>query len=631
MKKLLILFLVLCSLFVNVGVSAATDPSGLVSSVQYDDVNEEITVICDETYMSKITGFKLDDWNCAIDDGGIFPDGRGKTSTSFTFPSRNALGDRTGTFTLIIYADGYDNYSCTVTIGNPAANYPADLQIEVNDDGDLIIFSKDVDYMSELVSSYKEEEHEVLEGIVHSTTKQGNLDYYFGVHNCFGEGVRDFEPLKYDEENNIVVFSVADQKNIDLSQVYRGQLLNDVNYEINLTVRGYDTYVAPGTYLFPKSNIRIPTNEVGVYVTDGYLIVKASDDDIAQDFLNNIYYAAVAEFDSDDLVVDGTLVGSADLISVDDFDTIDEKHDRVYRLYDDIPQDLTNYKGIINSNGYGQYCWDGRPFGGEVYVKAQKFDVTLKDNGGKDQTTEELGEFVLPGINPTNGKEIVGWQVESKGQSVYRCVGEVVFITSDTVIYAIYKDSPTPERIDPKLIINAANEIKIIDVDDNVYNTKLSNSSFVSESEAERGVSIWVEVKACDTDDEKNQLNWALNKNSYDEVEVLDVFDANVYKKVGESDFEKVAETEDYVELVLDLSNASDDILELANNGKLGIVSVHDGVFQKPVGGSFDAKTQLFTIRVNKFSTFGFVEAEGEVVNKDTSHNSSFNVPRTGI
>lgn len=630
MKKFLTVVLTICTLFANTTIYANTDPTSSITKVEYDDSAKTITVECVETYMSNVTMFIFNGWDCAINCGDV----KEVTNHSFTFPTTNAIGDSKGIFTLTIIANGYDNYECDVNIGNvkPLKNYPNDLSIEVNNDGDLIIYSQDEDFMNELVSNYEEEEPELLEGIVYSQTKDGFYDYYFGVHNDFDREDRDdFEPLKYYKDDNIVVFSVEDQQNINMAQVYRGQLLNDVGYHVFLSVRGYKTYKVANTLYFPKSNTRIPTNDVGIYIADGYLIVKALDStkQIALDFINNIYYAGIAQFDDDDCVVDGTLIGSSDEVTSSVFDTINPNSDRVYKLYADAPNVITGYQGIVNSAGYGQYCWDGRPFGGEVYIKAEKFNVSLKGNGSRDVNCQAIGEFELPAIDPINGKEIVGWKVSEKGEEVNRCIGEVVFITSDTEIYAIYKDSPQPVKVDIQSIVNVANKASIIEVDGNEYEASLGNTSFVDENDVENGVSVWLEVSG-GTQEDLKQLQWAVNKAYDDENEVLDVFDANVFKKVGTSQTEKLAETEKDVEIVFDLTGANANVLDLAKRGELGVISIHNGELQEAIGGTFDVVTNLFTVKVKKFSTYGLLKADGRVINTGNG-NRTFSIPKTGI
>ena len=119
--------------------------------------------------------------------------------------------------------------------------------------------------------------------------------------------------------------------------------------------------------------------------------------------------------------------------------------------------------------------------------------------------------------------------------------------------------------------------------------------------------------------------------------DLLSVIDINVFKQVGiDSSAIKISETDTEVEIVLDLSNRQ-DLRLLAEEGRLGLFSIHEGKVQGLIRGVYDKNTGKYTVKLSKFSTFAFIEAEEDastVIDSSPSKSKSsrsYTAPKTGI
>ena len=648
MKKLILVFLslIVCINALVTSIYADEDPT--VTSVVYNETTKEIVVTASEEYISSIGAFVLNGNGCPVNG----TEWVALTETTATLKTNYAVVED-GEYDFVIEADGYNHYESKVTItGYGTLKDVPSFTASIDDDGDFIIVSSDDDFLDALVQNVDDwDKPDVVEGIVPSTA-EGYYDYYFAIRNSSGEGGEDaipeYHPLQRGDGK--VVFRVADQLNYSAdSSIFRGQILNDVEYDVNINAPGYKSANA-GKIKFEKANARIPVNDIGVYIAPGYLIVSWKND-TGKAFVDAMYFGmiAVTDFASDDfdnMVSDYREAG--DELTINDYDTIHNA--RVFEINTE-GVDLTqkDWTALLYSKNYACYCWDGRPFGGVAEVEVKNFTVYLKDNiegAGIDDDVEIIGIYELPAISPVNGKTVVGWKVETKDANILRCVGEKIFITADTKLYAIYEDAAEPEKVEMDVIIGAivANAVTKINVDTNAFSASLENDSFIAPEEKTEGAAIWVETNQLEQNDEKTiQIRRALElNNEYDADQFVLAFDINVFKQIGlTADAVKITETDTAIEISLDLSG-SPTAMNLAIAGKLGLYSIHDGSPQNIIRGIFDKRTNKYTVQIRKFSTFAFIEAVTDPTTViDTTPNSSdsnastasnrYRFPKTGV
>jgi hypothetical protein len=391
-------------------------------------------------------------------------------------------------------------------------------------------------------------------------------------------------------------------------------------------------------------------NSIGVYIAPGYLIV-AWKDDIGKAFVNTMdqEMIAVTDFasgDFDNMVSE--LREAGEELTINDYDTI--KNARVFKIDTD-GVDLTqkDWTALLYSKNYACYCWDGRPFGGITEVEVKSFTVYLKDNingAGTDDDIKTIGIYELPAISPVNGKTVVGWKVETKDANILRCVGEKIFITADTNLYAIYEGAAKPEKVEMDVIVGTivANAVTKINVENNAFSASLESDSFIAPEEKTDGVAIWVEADRLEPTDEKtNQVRRALElNNEYGTDQFVLAFDINVFKQIGlNADAVKITETDTAIEISLDLSG-SPTAMSLALAGKLGLYSIHEGSPQNIIRGTYDKRTNKYTVQIKKLSTFTFIEAitdPSTVIDstpsssdsKESSDSIAYRMPKTGV
>ena len=626
-----------------------------ITSINFNKTTKAIDVVCSSNdYYKAITFIYLNidtnnpenSWYTSIGDTVNVT--KNDTNNSFSITTTNGIGENNGTYNFRIVAKGYKFYNCQYTIscyegggGQQGDNFPSDFSAEVNNDGDLLIYSTDQDFLNAMVAQYGSSTNIIIGecGPYYDLGDDHNIStYFFGVHNG-AEGERVFTPLR--KEGNLVIFSVEGQRNKPESDVYRGQVLNDVDYTLAFEVNGYGSKRMQNTFKFKNANARIPTDHVRAYIADGYLIVSAIDDQ-GLDFLNNIYFAQVAKLDNRNMISDRRM--QDDEITSQIYDTISDTYDRVYRIDSDGMGNLNEWTALIDATGYGQYCYDGRLHGGVINVTVEKFKVNLRDINNEISSSEDIiGIYKLPEISPVTNKVVQGWRVKDKNNDVTRCIGEEIFITADTELYAIYKDVETsdPNKIDMAVIKEEimVNTIKKIRVSGNAFDAQVQNDSFISNTDKNNGVLIWVETTELSEDtDEYEQIQRALIKEDESvNDDLLSVIDINVFKQVGiDSSAIKISETDTEVEIVLDLSNRQ-DLRLLAEEGRLGLFSIHEGKVQGLIRGVYDKNTGKYTVKLSKFSTFAFIEAEEDastVIDSSPSKSKSsrsYTAPKTGI
>ncbi len=628
-----------------------------VTTVAYEESTKLITVSADSSYIEKVNSITLEneimgEWGCRIDDEDIITVYNGGFTIDATFPiSYN------GIYKITIYADGYqnnvkDDLSITGFDDPPEIrNYPDDISVSLNENGDLIIYSTDTEFINDLVDIYSPGTN-VIEGFSDETFKLGDEDfskYYFGIHNGEQDEWSSNTPLEK-VNNTTAKFAVAKQKNKRPADVYRGQVLNDVEYRLVFGIPGYkgDNSI-PGRFTFVNSNTRIPVDHVKVYVAEGFVIISADDEGL--DFLDKMYHAQIALLDTWGVIEESIELSENNRETT--YDTISAKYDRVYRIDTSAIKDPSAWTGLIDSTGYGQYCYDGRPFGGTTSISVDKFDVQKIGIDGStvtDTDTDIIGVYTLPDISPVTKKTVKGWKVETKDTNIVRCVGEEIFITADTILYAIYEDEAEPEKVDLDVIIGTiiANTVNKINVATNAFSASLVNDTFISPEEKAQGAAVWVEVDLLkpETDQEKYlQVIRSLDLDKrYDASQFVLAFDINVFKQIGiTGDAIKITETDTAIEISLDLSG-SQRAMSLALEGKLGLYSIHEGKPQDIIRGVYDKATNKYTVRINKFSAFAFVEASVDPATViDSSRGSKpsspdgkgnrslYKLPKTGV
>ncbi|MBQ6492415.1 MAG: hypothetical protein IJI92_00905 [Erysipelotrichaceae bacterium] len=637
--------------YVTPTTEGTADPA--ITSVNFNETTKAIDVVCSSNDYYKAIAFVYltvdssnpsNSWYTSIEDTVNVT--KNDTNNSFSISTTRGIGENNGTYNFRIVAKGYKFYNCQYTIscyegggGQQGDNFPSDFSAEVNNDGDLLIYSTDQDFLNAMVAQYGSSTNIIIGecGPFYDLGDDLNIStYFFGVHNG-AEGERVFAPLR--KKGNLVIFSVESQQNKPETDVYRGQVLNDVDYTLIFEVNGYGSKRMQNTFRFTKANTRIPTNHVKAYIADGYLIVSAIDDQ-GLDFLNNIYFAQVAKLDNRNMISESRM--QDDEITSQIFDTISDTYDRVYRIDSDGMGNLNEWTALIDATGYGQYCYDGRLHGGVINVTVEKFKVNLRDINNEISSSEDvIGIYKLPEISPVTNKVVQGWRVKDKNNDTTRCIGEEIFITADTELYAIYKDVETPDKVDMNVIKEEimVNTIKKIRVSGNAFDAQVQNDSFISNTDKNNGVLIWVETTELSEDtDEYEQIQRALIKEDESvNDDLLSVIDINVFKQVGiDSSAIKISETDTEVEIVLDLSNRQ-DLRKLAEEGRLGLFSIHEGKVQGLIRGVYDKNTGKYTVKLSKFSTFAFIEAEEDastVIDSSPSKSKSsrsYTAPKTGI
>ena len=628
------------------GGSGEIDPPTV--TVSYSESTKLITVAAEDAYVQslnsiEISGDFLDVWGCPVTDTDLIKRYNGYFTFDASFPVWY-----NGTYSFTIYAGGYKNYSTNVDLTGfheppVKRTYPAVINAEINNDGDLIITSSDSQFINDLIKPYSPGT-DVISGTGGGTITLGgdyNIpEYFFGIHNSeaneFGMTFRPLEKV----DNNTVKFAVAKQLNNKNGHVYRGQVMKHVAYTLKFGLPGYSgNDTLSGTFTFKNANTMIPTEHVKTFIADGFVIITA--DKQGKDFMDNMYYGRIAILDSKNEIAEMIEFSEDDRVTPDDYDTISLDYDRVYQVNTSSIKNPSEWTALIDSPNYGQYCYDGRTFGGVVDITVEPLDVKKTGLGNIDLGSDKwVGLYKLPeypNLDAVENKVLRGWKVKNKGKDYIRCSGDVIFITSDTEIYAIFEDEPEPVRFNPNPSDIVANKVIIINIEGNAFTASLKNGEFLSEEDKNTGAEIWVEANFEDDADNEiyNQFKEALKAGvglSADKLKNL--FEVDVYKQLkGQTKPIRISETEKGIEISLDLSG-NPDVQALAEAGKLGIYSIHDGKLStKTIRGTYDKATKIYTVIIYEFSTFAFVEDvyDPSSVIDSSPNRTIYKLPRTGV
>ena len=628
------------------GGSGEIDPPTVTLS--YSESTKLITVTADDAYIQNldsvvINGEFLDHWGCPVTDTDIIKRYNGYFTYDASFPVWY-----NGTYDFIIYSAGYKCYSGSVDLTGfleppVKRTYPTDINAEINNDGDLIITSSDTQFINDLIKPYSSGT-DVISGTGGGTITLGDdyniPEYFFGIHNSeTDEYGMSYNPLEK-VDNNTVKFAVANQLNKENGQVFRGQVMKHVAYTLKFGLPGYSGVdTLSGTFKFTKANTMIPTEHVKTFIADGFVIITA--DEQGKDFMDNMYYGRIARLNSKNEIVEMIEFSEDDRVTHDDYDTISLNNDRVYQIDTSSITNPDDWTALIDSPNYGQYCYDGRTFGGVVDITVEPLDVKKTGLGNIDLGSDKwIGLYKLPeypNLDAVENKVLRGWKVKNKGEDYIRCSGDVIFITSDTEIYAIFEDEPEPVRFNPNPSDIVANKVIILNIEGNAFTASLKNGEFLSEEDKNTGAEIWVEANIeNDADGEiYNQFEKALKAGvglSSDKLKNL--FEVDVYKQLkGQTKPVRISETEKGIEISLDLSG-DPDVQALAEAGKLGIYSIHDGKLStKTIRGTYDKATKIYTVIIYEFSTFAFVEDvyDPSSVIDSSPNKTVYKLPRTGV
>lgn len=228
--------------------------------------------------------------------------------------------------------------------------------------------------------------------------------------------------------------------------------------------------------------------------------------------------------------------------------------------------------------------------------------------------------------------------------AVIRGFGEAQDVTA-SVSYKIVEassstDNSTTKNMAYKEVPRVAGEIKditnstTIDTKLNPYNSSIVNNNdlkkilSITDSEALKGVNIWLEVN--EINDEKVDETIIADKNeiqnSFPEYSVATLLDINLFKKVGDSEEDKISETDGDVEISFKL-----DANDKWDMNSLAILRVHDGV-STLLDCKYDKDTSTLTFKTDKFSTYAIVykNLDTTTVNNElTTINASENIETT--
>lgn len=168
----------------------------------------------------------------------------------------------------------------------------------------------------------------------------------------------------------------------------------------------------------------------------------------------------------------------------------------------------------------------------------------------------------------------------------------------------------------------------------NPYNSSIVNNNdlkkilSITDSEALKGVNIWLEVNEINDDnvDETIIADKNVIQNSFPEYNVGTFFDINLFKKVGDSEEDKISETDGDVEISFKL-----DANDKWDMNSLAILRVHNGV-STLLDCKYDKDTSTLTFKTDRFSTYAIVykNLDKTAVNNElTTINASENTETT--
>ncbi len=243
-----------------------------------------------------------------------------------------------------------------------------------------------------------------------------------------------------------------------------------------------------------------------------------------------------------------------------------------------------------------------------------------------DKTVDELMTGLNSSIEYYKGNVPLDSFPTEPGEytAVIRGFGEAQDVTA-SVSYKIVEassstdssttDSSSTQNMAYKEVPRVAGEIKditnstTIDNKLNPYNSSIVNNNdlkkilSITDSEALKGVNIWLEVNEINDDNANETIIADKNviQNSFPEYNVGTFFDINLFKKVGDSEENKISETDGDVEISFKL-----DANDKWDMNSLAILRVHNGV-STLLDCKYDKDTSTLTFKTDRFSTYAIV------------------------
>ncbi len=177
-----------------------------------------------------------------------------------------------------------------------------------------------------------------------------------------------------------------------------------------------------------------------------------------------------------------------------------------------------------------------------------------------------------------------------------------------------------------------------VDTKLNPYNSSIVNNNdlkkilSITDSEALKGVNIWLEVNEINDENVDETITADKNEiqNSFPEYNVATLLDINLFKKVGDSEEDKISETDGDVEISFKL-----DANDKWDMNSLAVLRVHNGV-STLLDCKYDKDTSTLTFKTNRFSTYALVyknldttTVNNELTNELTTINASENTETT--
>lgn len=271
--------------------------------------------------------------------------------------------------------------------------------------------------------------------------------------------------------------------------------------------------------------------------------------------------------------------------TVDDFMTASNNSIKYYKgdvLLDSFPTEPGEYKAVFS--GYGL---------AENAIASVSYKIVEASSSEDSSTTDSSST----GSSSTENMAY---------KEVPRVAGEIKDITNSTTIDT--KLNPYNSSI--------------------VNNTDLKKILSITDSEALKGVNIWLEVNEINDEnvDETIIADKNVIQNSFPEYNVGTFFDINLFKKVGDSEEDKISETDGDVEISFKL-----DANDKWDMNSLAILRVHNGV-STLLDCKYDKDTSTLTFKTDRFSTYAIVykNLDKTTVNNElTTINASENVETT--
>lgn len=516
-----------------------------------------------------------------------------------------------------IFNNYYSNINIDITLEHQTTQNCPEFNTNIDSNGDLIITSENTDWIDGLV--YVEQSRTGLIGLDGSANIE-NIYYGFGDSNVNSYN-RENSLIKIDD--NTVVYSAERQRNAD-----SGQIINNIEYSVKFISKGF-TVSEEKTITFTNARKHIPSGTTANLVGRN-LFIKSNDTDFIDSvrglsvFLDPEHpkYSLSEELFNGQKIDDNTLM----------FCVEDDCNMNYFVVDSGINFWTDEYVGAWGVGGENDW----------VYLTTTPYTVTFAK--GDDSASGSMnpypdgygGSLQLPESNFTapNGKEFKGWKVGDDNEVKF--VKEKVFIIDDTTITALWKNIPTPQKVDVASIINASNNVQKVNVTGNTMNATLNNAnceSLLEDGEKAAGATVWMETAPIDnTDDGYRQLDRAVALESGGQL--LECLEINLFKKVGSNNAEKIAETPAGTKALISLDlTGKQDLIDKAVRGELYVYNIHNGRVSDLITGTYDASSHIFSFAADEFSVYGLVYIENTNTGggPSTRSNRTYNIPKTGV